>query len=194
MDAKKIIQVGIAGTGKSTLTEQIRHQYKQKGFGVLIYDIKGEKVYQDVPLMPLESLKRWNGKGEYKISLLSDQDFDIVEVFRIIRDRGGNLRNFLFILEDANGYVHNSTQKPIRAVFGACRQWGISILANYWALEQVPPFFAELCNYLIIRKTNDTYQKWNEIKKYPKPEQVFQAWRKIQASESNFDSFTLKLN
>lgn len=193
MDAKKIVQVGIAGTGKSTLTEKMRKNFKDKGFGILIYDIKNEKCYEDVPLMPLSALRRWNGKGEYKISMMSDDDFDILEVFKIIRDRKGELRNFLFVLEDANGYINSGVQKPIRAVIGACRQWGITLLANYWALHQVPPFFAELANYLIIRKTNDTFTRAKDVEKFTKQDLVYDSWRKVQSHPDNFYSITLKI-
>jgi hypothetical protein len=194
MDAKKIIQCGIAGTGKSTLTEEMRKKFLAMGFGVLIYDIKNEKCYQDVPLMPLSALKRWNGKGEYKVSMLSDDDFDIVDVFKIIRDRKGGLRNFLFVLEDSDGYIYAGVQKPIRAVIGACRQWGITLLANYWSVSQVPPFFAEMCNYLVVRKTNDDFKKENDVPKFPKKDLVFETCKKVKAHPSNFHFVTLKLS
>ncbi|MEA5404489.1 hypothetical protein VB776_16270 [Arcicella sp. DC2W] len=193
MDAKKIIQTGNAGTGKSTITEQIRKQYLNNGFGVLIYDIKNEKAYESVPNMPLSALKKWNGKGEYKVSMLSDDNFSIVDVFKIILERKGKLRNFFFVLEDAHGYINPQTAKPIIAVFGASRQWGITFLANYWAIKQVPPFFCEMCNYLIIRKTNDSFKRPQDLEKFTKPDEIFRAWQTVQNHKDNYHSVTLKI-
>lgn len=190
MDAVKITQCGKPRTGKTTETEKVRNTFKSNGFGILIIDIKSEAVYQNAKTITIDQLAQWKGSGEYKVAFTGN--FSIDKLFKTIQNNK-KARNFLLILEDAKGYLNSTTSIETRAVIGACRQWGITLLANFWSMRQVPPFFADMTDILILRKTNDPVQKWQDLERFPHPDKLFKVYQEVSQSKDPYFAKRVKL-
>lgn len=191
MDAVKITQCGKPRTGKTTETEQIRNAFKQKGFGVIIVDIKSEAIYKDVKSISIQQLAKWKGTGEYKIRFTGE--FTVDKFFGTI-ERNKNARNFLLVLEDAKGYLNSSVSIETRGVIGACRQWGITLLANFWSMRQVPPFFADMTDILILRKTNDPANRWADLDRFPNPVELLKVVQEVRQNKNQFFAKRVKIS
>jgi antitoxin component HigA of HigAB toxin-antitoxin module len=164
--------VGMQGVGKTyyIISELIRVFLQTQG--VLIYDYSAEIKYKSIPLILLKDLHKWKSKGLYRI-----YDPDPVKVFSHIR---ANVRNCCLILEDARSYMNSNLQNEITEVLGIRRQLGLDIVANFWALEDVPPKVFTYSNYITIFKTRDKLNKIEGLEKIPNLSDVIKVWKKVQ--------------
>lgn len=176
---------GMQGVGKTTaLLSFINNWVLQKG--VLIYDYSSEPKYRNFRQINIEDLPRWKHKGIYRVYHPEpDYFFEMVRL---------HVRNCYLILEDARSYMNANLQSEIASVFGIRRQLGIDIVANFWALENVPPTVLTYANYITIFKTRDKLQKLEKLDKVPNLEDVIEVWQEVQKNPNKHYFLTVRTN
>lgn len=77
-----------------------------------------------------------------------------------------NKRNTVCVFEEATAFLHGRTESPVVSLLIGRYHTGNNYLLLFHSVNSVPPRPYELCNYIVLFKTNDE-RKYIE-KKFPK--------------------------
>lgn len=179
------VLVGAPGTGKTTYAKKIIENMGSSR-GVLIFDNNREKAYREYNSMKLERFPYWKKKGVYRL-FTGDLDAFLTALY----DYG---RNMSLVLEDSTSYLTGNVDEKVRKLLTERRHRNLDILFTYHSLSRIPPMVYEMCNFLVIGKTNDSVAKLKELSKLPNPAQVLETWQKVKASPDKYYRETVVCN
>ena len=179
------VLVGAPGTGKTTYAKQIIEQMGTAR-GVLIYDNNREKAYRGYKSMQLEHFPYWKKTGVYRLFT-----GDLSALLDALYAHG---RNMSLVLEDSTSYLTGNVDEIVRRLLTERRHRNLDILFTYHSLGRIPPMVYEMCNFLVIGKTNDSVAKLRELSKLPNPDQVLQTWQRVKAHPDKYYRETVVCN
>lgn len=175
-----VVFVGRPRTGKTFYINQLIENEKKK---VLIYDLNNEQKYRHYPKMDIGQLPAWKA-GKYR--LFTDDAEKLLDYIHL------HVRNATIVLEDATSYINNNTTKILRKILVSRRHWNLDIFLTFHGLNMVPPVVFELCNFVVVKKTNDNEKKLARIDKIPNPDQLINAWKKVMKDKNEFKQITVR--
>ena len=128
MNGKAFLIVGGTGAGKSTISRKMVLKFPENNR--FIYDINNE--YSDIYKKPLIDFKTFAGNT--------------------IR-----LNNACILFEEATIFLDNKISNSfIRELLVRKRWTKNTIILNFHSFRSIPKYIFNLCNYVIILKTNDS--------------------------------------
>lgn len=177
-----IVLVGAPRTGKTFYLDNLIAKEKKK---VLIYDVNNEKNWRKYPQMALHQVPLWKS-GKYR--LFTD---DTEQLFTHIYQ---SVRNASIVLEDATSYINNNTAAILKKILVSRRHWNLDVYLTFHGLNMVPPLVYELCNFIVVKKTNDNVRKLKRIDKIPNPDELLTAWEYVKNSKNQYEQKTVKIH
>lgn len=126
--SKCFIVVGTAGTGKTTFVKNMLSKVNKKA--VSVYDVNNE--YPEYSKGNLPEL---------------DEFTNFVD----------NSRNGVFVFEEATIFFNTrGTDKTLNKILVRKRHTNNTIILVFHSLRAIPRYVYDLCNYMVVRKTNDS--------------------------------------
>lgn len=175
-----VVIVGKPNTGKTFYTLRLIDKAKKK---VVIFDLNNEEKYRKFKLVNTAEVVRLKSG---KVRTFTNQPEQLLQA---VHD---HVRNAMVIFEDSTSYVNSSTTQLFRKILVSRRHWNLDIIFTFHSLNLVPPVIFELCNYVVVKKTQDTEKKLRRIDKIPNPDELLTAWRTVQASKDPYAQMTVQ--
>lgn len=163
------LAVGGRDTGKTTYVrgnkelnvEGFFEMYLNAGIKILIIDTIDHPKYQDIPIMPIDMLHRFQS-GIYRIIIPDEEDFPLLYEM-LIHCR--NLDYMFLVFEDASKYCYEKLHRRLKRFLLDAKNRHIGVLFMYHAWEWIPNGLCKLINLLQVFKTADS----PELKKRQMP-------------------------
>ena len=177
--------VGAKGTGKSTKLCKIARAYAKANPDkkALIIDVNGSPAYDGVKEIKIDELRLLRS-GLVKI-VGTPTDGELAEIAKIYVDG-------LVVFEDCTKYIYGNPQPVIRGFLTDHRMRSCDLIFTFHSLKRVPPFFWEMCAYVTVLKTQETFAKSQNENRVPNYPAVADAFKKVQISKDRYYSVTVE--
>ena len=130
MSGKAFLVVGGTGTGKSTFTEGCLKQVNKSA--ILLYDVNNENRYKPYVTGPLPTIETFVEKTT-------------------------TVQNAFIVYEEATIFFSNrSSNDSLREILVRKRHTNNTVFLLFHSLRTIPRYVYDLCNYVILFKTNDS--------------------------------------
>lgn len=128
MSGKAFIVVGGTGRGKSTFVKKCLDKVNKDA--ILLYDVNNEySVYYPHPFLPIEQFT----------------------------EKSTTVRSAVIVYEEATIFFSNrSSNDSLREILVRKRHTNNTIFLVFHSLRNVPRYVYDLCNYVVLHKTNDS--------------------------------------
>ncbi|MEQ8628096.1 hypothetical protein [Ekhidna sp.] len=178
------VLVGAPNTGKTTELLKLVNAIPKRA---LIFDLNNEEKYRAFPRMALGKLPSWKRESKSKYRIFHSEPEIVIQS---IHD---NLRNATLVLEDATSYMDPSTTRVIRKILVSRRHWNLDIFLTFHSLSVVPPVVFSMCNWIVLKKTNENMKKIKGMDKLPNPDELVKAWEKVNAHKDPYFQQTIRV-
>lgn len=171
------VLIGAPNTGKTFELLKLINAIPKRA---LIFDLNNEPKYKAFPRMKLEQLPRWKGDSSTKYRIFHSEPETVIQS---IHD---HLRNATLVLEDATSYVHGNTSKIVTKILVSRRHWNLDVFLTFHSLSVVPPVVFSMCNFIVLKKSNENMRKIKGMDKIPNPDAVLNAWHTVNAHKDPY--------
>lgn len=155
--SKCIINVGMTGSGKTTVAKKILSQIK---IPIFIFDVNRE-------------YSEFNNRNTNFIN------------FNNFVAMANTLNKSCIVYEEATIFFsHSGCTENIKSQLVRKRHTGNLIIFNFHSMRQVPLFLLDFCDLLILGKTNDTGRLIMDKFKYN--ENIINAFEELKAENNNY--------
>lgn len=183
--------IGGRGTGKTyTILHSIIENYQKSDPDkkILVIDTFNAPAYEGIENISKQDMKRWVGGCRRYIISGVPQEFD--EDITYIAD---NCYNTVIILEDSARFIlGSSVRTSILKLVTDTKQKNIDLYFVFHAMMQVPPRLVQLCDYIILHKTNEKLTATLQ-NKYPFPA-LHQAFKRVASNANKHFKQIIRIN
>jgi len=129
MAGSAILVVGARGMGKTTYIKNMLNKVHPSAR--IVYDVNGE--YSDF----------------YKEKFNTD--------FEMFVEKTNKVRNAVIVFEEATIFLsYGGSPQAVRELLVKARHTGNTIIFVFHSLRSIPRYLFDLCNYVVLHKTNDS--------------------------------------
>ena len=164
------VLIGAPNTGKTT---ELLKLIGSIGKRQLIFDLNNEPKYKTFPSMPVDRISRWRADSLKTYRIFHSEPEVVIQK---IHD---HLRNAVLVLEDATSYIDPTTTRILRKILVSRRHWNLDIFLTFHSLATVPPLVFGMCNFIVLKKTNENAKKIKGMDKIPNPNSLLQSWEEV---------------
>lgn len=183
------IMIGERATGKSTDLLKLAKGYVDKtAKRALILDVNGAPAYKDLPLLTVGELQKWRHGNEPSIARFYLKDLD--RMFAIVEE---NFRNGFLVFEDCTKYIDANPSRAIKSFLVDHRMMGLDLFWVFHSVGSVPPFFWKMTNYIILKKTVETFRPGDKYK-YTFFSELLKAHQTLSKSKDRYKSIVIQTN